>query len=207
MLQVNLSGCFIFFHICCKCICGCCIYLQWFLSVFQVFQMYVLSVSSAFRRMLLALYLNVLKIDQGVRHGMCVGSGRRHERSPRECAARPMSERRASGDSLARAWSADAREMNRTGVGAPAVPISISSQPTVRQTHSPSLLNSLHLGACEAVCTLTRWLGGAAVPHVRSLAWGDGAAEPRACPHDTAVCLTHALAATGTMMRPAFVFA
>ena len=51
---------------------GCCICLQWFLSVFrhfpQVFQMLISCVSSAFRRMLLVLYSNIAKVDRDIAH-------------------------------------------------------------------------------------------------------------------------------------------
>ena len=49
---------------------GCCLWLQWFSSVFRcffrVFQKHVSSISSAFRRMLQLLYLNVSKADRGL---------------------------------------------------------------------------------------------------------------------------------------------
>jgi hypothetical protein len=39
-------------------------FLQWFQVFLQVLQMHVLSVSSAFKRMLQVLYLNVSKVDR-----------------------------------------------------------------------------------------------------------------------------------------------
>jgi hypothetical protein len=62
----------------CKSRSECCIYLQWFLNVFQafsqVFQTLVSSVLFVFFYMLQLLYLNVSKVDRFVAHGMRVGS-------------------------------------------------------------------------------------------------------------------------------------
>jgi hypothetical protein len=47
-----------------------------------MFQRHVSSVSFVFFCMLQVLYLNVLKLDRDVAHGMCVEIGRLRERSP-----------------------------------------------------------------------------------------------------------------------------
>jgi hypothetical protein len=55
----------------------CCVCLQWFSSVFQVFlqvfQIHVLNISYTFRYMLQWLYLDILKVDRGVAHGIRAG--------------------------------------------------------------------------------------------------------------------------------------
>jgi hypothetical protein len=50
----------------------------------QVFQTYISSVSSIFRRMLQVLHLDISKVDRGVGHEMCLGSVRGRERSLHE---------------------------------------------------------------------------------------------------------------------------
>jgi hypothetical protein len=70
ILQVWLSRCCIcFYTYVASVLPGCCVYLQWFSSVFyvvlQVFQTHVSSVSWEFRRMFQTLHPYVLKVDRG----------------------------------------------------------------------------------------------------------------------------------------------
>ena len=69
ILQMCLSECCICFtHTLHVCLFGCCVWLQWFPSVFrcffQVFQKHVSIVSTVFKHMLQLLYLDVLKVDR-----------------------------------------------------------------------------------------------------------------------------------------------
>jgi hypothetical protein len=84
LLQAYVSSVFrCFIHMLASVLSGCCIYLHWFLNVFQafsqVFQTFVSSVSSIFFYML-QLVSECFKSRLDVAHRMRMGNGRRHRR-------------------------------------------------------------------------------------------------------------------------------
>jgi hypothetical protein len=127
-------------HICCKCLSGCCVYLQWFLSVFP-------NVSDLCFKCFICLQTYVASIVSRCfknRSGYCTWDARGDASYP--CMSARLWRRLGStGPAWARETQAQVGTCWHAGMGTPAAPISISSQLTVRQTHSPPLLNSLPL--------------------------------------------------------------